>query len=409
MGIHERVFTVGLRATVGVMAALALVHCGSSNSPLNGPQPGLVDKPTAINLIPVQSGTYENRLIVMVTGVGGGSVHMPLAFDTGSAGISLYALDVLPPSIVTSAGFSFPEGQSSVNYAGITVTNQQAVRTYGGLSGKSEIGNIGFAQITFGDKDGQLTTAVMPVFLYYLITENATGEPTSVPFQRGWFGVNASADLIKAGTAEPEEGYPACGPDVIGSCYVVSVLKYLQYGSNVHAGFSLSPSELQQNCTIGVDCVPKPMLTVGLTPAAEASFSSWDLQCPPSDYPGPSPINGFPVCTSVIPNTTVTVTGSSPGTYSGNVLFDSGTPTMILNVPKGFQFPGVGPTSTVTVMTPSGFDYQFQAEGAIAQAPVGPYVTGTTLNSTAATIVGVGFFSTNGFFIDFADGTEGWR
>ena len=63
-------------------------------------------------------------------------------------------------------------------------------------NGRSQTGNIGYATITFGNADGQLTTQVMPVFLYYLITDNATGNPEPVPIQRGWFGVNSGPGLI---------------------------------------------------------------------------------------------------------------------------------------------------------------------------------------------------------------------
>ena len=90
---------------------------------------------------------------------------------------------------------------------------------------------------------------------------------------------------------------------------------------------------------------------------------------------------------------------------AGTVLFDSGTPEMVLNVPAGAVFPPSVPSgNTVLVETPSGFTFSYTA-GA------GSQVTNTLVqqNSTAASIMGIGYFTTNSFFIDFTAGTEGWK
>jgi hypothetical protein len=129
------------------------------------------------------------------------------------------------------------------------------------------------------------------------------------------------------------------------------------------------------------------------------------LNCPPSNYPGPDTLDGYAVCQAGIPNSTVTVSGSGSGVLAGTVLFDSGTPTMSLNVPMGVTFPaGVSAGSSVLVGTPSGFTYSYTA-GAGSEA------TATTVqpNSAAQSIVGVGYFTTNSFFVDFTSGTEGWK
>ena len=95
----------------------------------------------------------------MVTAVGTAAVSMPLAFDTGSAGITLYAPDIFPSSVVSSSGFVFPAGQTSISYNGITVTNQGGIRKYGSTAtGRSQTGNIGFAKVACGDSDGTLVT-----------------------------------------------------------------------------------------------------------------------------------------------------------------------------------------------------------------------------------------------------------
>src|ERR1700679_956015 len=116
-----------------LLTAVAILGgCGGSSgsSPPGKPVSGAVEEPVVINLYPNQSATTVPRLVVMATSVGSAPVSMPLIFDTGSAGVTLYAPSIFPSSMVTAAGFVFPSGQTSIAYDGITVTNQQGTRTY---------------------------------------------------------------------------------------------------------------------------------------------------------------------------------------------------------------------------------------------------------------------------------------
>lgn len=396
-------------------AGLVLTHlcgCGGSNSsaPAAAPQPalGTIQQPTTVSLYPSTSSTDGNRLFIKVTAVGTTAVAMPLAFDTGSAGITLYAPDIFPSSMVSSSGFAFTPGQTSISYNGITVTNQSGTRKYGSATtGRTQTGNIGYATVTFGGGGGEVVTAVMPVFLYYLITQNSTGQSEPVPHQRGWFGVNDAPNLITVtGSIVPAAGYPACAPETNSSCYVVSILKYLSYAAGVNAGFMLSPSPLQScDITMAGSCPPSQTLTIGLDNSVETGFSKMQLNCPPSNYLGPDNIDGYAVCQMGIPDTTVTVSGSASGVLTGTMLFDSGTPTMVLNVPAGAAFPAaVSPGSSVMVETASGFPFSYTA-GAGSEA------TSTIVqpNSSAESIIGIGYFTTNSFFIDFTSAAEGWK
>jgi len=56
------------------------------------------------------------------------------------------------------------------------------------------------------------------------------------------------------------------------------------------------------------------------------------------------------------------------------------------------------------VETPSGFTFTYLAGS-------GSEVTNTIVQpaSGAQSIVGIGYFTTNSFFIDFTSGTEGWK
>ena len=342
-----------------------LTACGGSSSPGTHDGGGQGPVPTVMSLYPA-GATSGNRLFIKITAVGSTHVGMPLIFDTGSAGITLYAPAIFPSSLVSPSGFVFPPGETSINYGGITVTNQQGTRAYGGARGTTQTGNIGFAQVTFGDASGALTTSTMPVFLYYSIVDTASGQPVPLPPQQGIFGVNSVTNLISiAGSSQPADGYPPCSPQSSGSCRVVSVLKYLQYSEGLHAGFMVTPAILQScDITSAGSCMPQPMLTIGLTPALEEGFSTVSLTCPPpaNTYVGPPTMAGYPVCLAAISGTTLSVSGLATGTMTGEVVFDSGTPFMDLSVPPGSTFPTTVPNGTdVLITTPSGFTYGYIA------------------------------------------------
>jgi hypothetical protein len=188
------------QCTLAGCAALVIAGCGGSGgsdgSAASSPSPSTVASPAVINLYPVaatSSGSSGATLYVLVNAVGEHTGTFPLVFDTGSAGITLNALSIFPSSMVTSSGFVFPSGETSITYQGITVTNQQGTHSYGGSSsstGTTYTGNLGYATVTFGDGQGTLTTQVMPVFLYYGVTA-ASGEAVSEAPQQGIFGVRS--------------------------------------------------------------------------------------------------------------------------------------------------------------------------------------------------------------------------
>jgi len=404
----RRLACVRTIVSAGLLAAI-LGGCGGSSKsapavkPINGP----IEQPVVINLYPSQSATTVARLIVMATSVGTVPVSMPLIFDTGSAGLTLYARSIFPASMVTTSGFIFPTGQTSMSYGGITVTNQQGTRTYGSTNLRAQNGNIGYAQMTFGDGDGQLTTTVMPVFLYFSITDVTTGQALEVSsFQQGIFGVaGTSGSIALPGSVEPPGGNPACAPDTGTSCYVVSALKYLQYGDSVSPGFMLSPAPIQScDITSAGSCAPAPMLTIGLSAAMKAGFSTISLPCPPNGYTGPASIAGYPVCQKIVDNTTVMVSGETVGTITGGAVFDTGTANMQIATPTGSTFPSTVPIgSSVSVATPSGFTYGYVSTNS------DPLATIVNADFSGSTIIGIGYFTTNYFFIDFGSGSEGWK
>ncbi len=109
--------------------AILLGGCDDSSQQADTHTPASISAPTALNLFAAAGTQQESqRFFVMVTTVGEATVHLPLAFDTGSSGITLNAPSFLPESMVTQNGLVFPPGQTSISYLGITITNQQGTR-----------------------------------------------------------------------------------------------------------------------------------------------------------------------------------------------------------------------------------------------------------------------------------------
>jgi hypothetical protein len=379
--------------------AASLFGCNSSRDGFPLPIT-TVSAPVAMNLYPVD-GTASNpaRLFIFVTAVGSHAVRMPLAFDTGSSGITLNALTIFPNTIVTSNGFNFGGGESLISYNGITVTPMQGTRTYGGSTGRTEIGNLGFATVTFGDTRSLLTTQTMPVFLYYAIQSNQVPPQTlTAETQDGWFGVNGAPDLTKLGGSTSNA--PECTQSATGNCWVASVFDYLKYASGIDAGFSLGPLQLQTcDITSAGNCTPSPALTVGLSSSSAGGFTTEMLPCPPLNYTGPSTINGVSVCQAYVSGTTVSVTGSTDEAFSQSVIFDTGTPYFALNIPSDKPVPTTVDSFGLT--TPSGFMYTASNGSDVSAVHV--------QQSSSGSVIGLGYFETNSLLIDLTKGIQGWK
>jgi hypothetical protein len=57
----------------------------------------------------------------------------------------------------------------------------------------------------------------------------------------------------------------------------------------------------------------------------------------------------------------------------------------------------------VLVTTPSGFTYSYTSTGS------DPSLTVVNSGFSGSSIVGIGYFTTNSFFIDFSSSTMGWK
>jgi hypothetical protein len=393
-----------------LLFVICLASCGGSSrsnvaASSGSTQATTVSDPTLINLYPHQSSTEDPIFTLMVTSVGSVAVRMPLGFDSGSAGVTLYAESIFPESMVSASGFVFPSGQTSITYNGITVTNLQGTRSYGTLNQTIEHGNLGFTNLTFGDSAGTVTTIPMPVFLFYSV-DYVTGNGYRTPTWQGWFGVASTDGTIEVpGSIEPAGGYSACTPQSTSTCYVVSGLKYVDYGDQVNAGFVLSPTPNFPICDITTpgSCASQGVLTVGVNAVSEQGFATTVLTCPPSGYAGPPDIGGYPVCQKTIDDVKIAATGASTGSYTSGAIFDTGTAYIYLSTPTNSSFPSaIEPGSTISVTAPSGFNYSYEAGSGTANTVV---ASGADGNS----IIGVQYFRTNYFLLDFTSTLVGWK
>ncbi len=392
------------------LSVFCLAGCGGSDgsgvvSPPASTQPTTVESPTSINLYPHESSTEDPLFTLMVTSVGSVPVRMPLGFDSGSAGVTLFAQSIFPASMVSAAGFAFPSGETTITYNGITVTNLQGTRSYGTLNQTVEHGNLGFATLTFGDSAATLTTLTMPVFLFYSI-DYVTGNGYQTPTWQGWFGVaSTNGTIVVPGSNEPTAGYGACTEQSTTTCYVVSGLKYVDYGTQVNAGFMLNPTPNFPTCDITTSgsCVPQSVLTVGVNAALENGFSMSPLTCPPNGYVGPSGIAGYPVCQKTIDDVIITATGASIGSYTSGAIFDTGTSYMYLSTPPTSSFPSfVEPGATISITTPSTFNFAYDAGSGTADTVVAAGADGNS-------IIGLQYFKTNYYLLDFTSSLVGWK
>lgn len=394
-----------------VLAVASLNISGCDNNSLSAGS--TVEAPTSINLYPSMDG---DRLYVFLTAVGGQppTIPAPLIFDSGSAGLSLDAHAVFPANMFDGTGhLIFPAPESTLTYNGITVRPQAVEREFGGQGGITLDGYLAFASISFGDNAAQLTTSVMPLFLYDS-TSSANGG-TGFGNAQGIFGVDDLADQI---SLHPTATMLApCTMENLSPCYVVSVLKYLTYNPLINAGFRLDPAVLQP-CAISSanNCQPEPMLTVGLAPATETGFSVASLICPPTSseeppYYGPSFIEDYRVCEKSLPGGNVSVTlpsSSVPILFSGPVLFDTGTEQNLIQDPAA-SAPITEPlNTTVAVSFPISDNETFSYSYVVGVSDNTPTTLQSVVNN-GQNHIGVDYFEYNHFFIDYNFGLEGWK
>lgn len=390
----------------------------------------VISSPTAVGIYPVATAPDGySRAYVPVTMVGNNPVSINATLDTVSAGVVLNAFDVVPPSMVNINGFDFPAGQSTITYNGITVTNN-VMTTYlngqgaginfglgtlfGAYSTNGPLiratGNLAYAQVTFGSA-GDVTTAVLPILLVYQVSTSANGTALPSTVASNVFGVGGTYTPI--GTLTGAFVYPgtcATPPGSSNACDLLSPLRSVLFASNVDPGFLLAPLSLQ-NCQIGTpgSCTAVPSLTVGVnatTTQALGFANGWTAgtACAPLTLTYVPPASYG--CSSYVFQVTTFVDNFGAGTAA---LLDTASSGMTLGSANAGAFPStVAAGSQVTIQvgiaihgnTADTYVYQFTAGS-------GDYAT-TILPTSWITDVGIGFFTTHRFYMDYKTGTAGW-
>src|ERR1700743_2320393 len=195
----------------------------------------------------ITMGLYEygtdtgKRVFIPITQIGTQTVNYFSVFDTGSAGMTLDAHDIIPASMITASGITFT-GDSVVTN-GITITSQQAIMSYGNQTGLiKEYGYLAYAAVTIGDQVKSSAKRV-PFFLYYKVVDGTTGKTITV---------NHSLDIFGVG---PGTSY--------ASSLISSPLTYFNINPTLASGFRLAM--LQSNSFSSTGTYVAGLLSIGLT------------------------------------------------------------------------------------------------------------------------------------------------
>ena len=357
----------------------------------------MISTPLVLGVVPVApSQNIAARIFLPVTQVGSSPTKINAIFDTGSSGTLLKATDIFPKSIVTSGGFIFPAGKTSIEYNGVVVTNVVATRTYGGAQDRTVLtGNLGFAQMTFG-AGTHATTAMTPILLVFSRTRNGTLDLDGT--FGNVFGVNPQIAPIIVAEATPPTPAPPCALSSTTSCGLASPFRYLDYADGIDKGFILRPVVLSACDITAGGCTSAPNLSIGVSANDLQGFSTFALpECGTSII---YEMKSEPVCLQAIPNVVVSSGASS---FTGPMIFDTGTPSTSLMVPAGMAFPQSLPSgTTLRITTPSSFAYQFTTASGYLNTTV-------QQRSSNVSNSGIAYFTLNAFAFDYTSALVGWR
>jgi hypothetical protein len=341
---------------------------------------------TSIGLFEYKDSVDANdvyyRIYIPLTKIGNQTVNYDEVFDTGSAGLTLGAKGIVPPTMYSKTnGFTITGDSVVVAGTGITITSKTAVMEYGdAISGTNVYGNVAYASITIGDPStGSVAIKRVPFFLYYKVLDLNNGTSTPDPDTSGH-----GADIFGV---SPEYSY--------ASTLIQSPLSYYTPGTGLTNGFKIA--KLIKTDFINLQGVyEQSLLTIGLT-IADLNSSGFIMHNYSSSYnntDGYSPdIPG--TITYLDPNTNAT------NTVSATFLFDTGNPQLsIIEDPtaKTTNFIGTLPVGTpITLKTQDGFSYSYTTAKTTNLTEVN-----TPLNThDYRTIFSLEFFTDNEFLTNY--------
>lgn len=323
----------------------------------------VVPKPLAtIGLIQAQSstGTYR-RIFIGINQVGTTNTQNKYygVFDTGSTGLTIDADGLIPASMITNDGITFTGDSVTVN--GITIKGKPLIMAYGdNISSTKEYGYLAYSTFTIGDVNGVVATKRIPFFLYYKVVDQ-TGNKYAAH----------SSDVFGVG---PGTSY--------ASTAIASPLSYFDMPAGTTNGFKLATVGNLSGYTPTGTYAPG-VLTIGLVPK---DLTSSGFIMHPFTVSGSSYTANIPA--------TITYGGK---TITGQILFDTGTPSLTVIEDRTAAIGTLPVNTTVTITTNKGFVYS--------------YVTQSTYNLTEVqnpnntldtrTIFALDFFFTNQYLTDY--------
>lgn len=365
-----------------------------------------VTRPVAVELNAARIEPRIDRIFAPIR-VGDDARQIHGLIDTGSAGVVLNAFQVFPPSILSRDGFHFPPGSRRISYNGIIITDVVIEKKYGGHGDKahSSKGNLGFAQITFG-KDGQVVTGLVPVLFAYAAGNDKGYHPFApTNSTANIIGINADVNALKDPEDDGANGNKAprtavvCDERVVTDCGLSSPFRKLAFATGIGQGFLLNRVSMS-DCPLSQleHCPLDRLLTVGLTDNMSSGFARVYARCRGGIIGNRGPLN---VCSQIIGNATISADGYQ---YHSSVMFDSGNPKTIINVPRGASFDAT------------------LADNAILRFAIGPDTVyssrvgdiGTdriviNQDMNIRTCVGIAFFERHAMFMNYDNGMIGLR
>jgi hypothetical protein len=347
---------------------LVIASCKKDNNNNNKNVTPPVATPTQIGLYEADSGQYR-ELQIAVSQIGNQTIDDGLVFDTGSGGMVFDAQGIIPPAMITSSGFVFPNSVDSVVVNGITITNQTSTLQYGADSSTltTVYGNLAYAPVVIGDQGTTVTIKRLPFCIYYKATQ---ADGTALPAHYfDTFGVNSEYIYFS------------------GNSFITSPFSYYTYGNGLTQGFKMAQLN-NSNFSEEGNFVPGAV-TLGLTASDLSSSSGFNMNTV-NFYQGDGYVPAF---TSTIKYNTNTVS-----TYS---LFDTGTSgySYIEDPAATSDISQLPLNSTVSLSLPGGFSYSYSVD------PIQnlTYIENPNKTGGEITIFSIDFFLNNEYLQNFSN------
>lgn len=365
----------GALIVAAAITTLIMASCKKDKTPA----PSMVTTTTQTIASPVKIGVFEadsgiyKLLFMVVSKIGTKTVDYDLIFDTGSGGMVIDANGIVPKSMIGTNGFNFTGDSTVVD--GITITSQTSMIEYGADANTTTkvYGNLAYAAVSVGDKNGNVVIKRLPFFLYYkgVNEDGSTADPHSFDI----LGVNTVHDVVFNNGA-----------------YITSPLSYYEPGTGLTKGFKMAALGTS-NFSVDGTYVPG-VVTVGLT-AADLTSNGFVMH--PLTSHGTA---GYP---PYLP-TMVTYNGKIDATYA---IYDTGTEpyNYIQDSLANKKIALLPQNSSVNIVTDAQFKYAYTTTAKENLT----YIENPSVSKSSISVFGLEFFLNNEYLLDFTNKQVGLK